>query len=862
MYNTPISTFPDSFHFLLMPTRYLLLLCLGGFLLPSLHAQNVLQGRVTDAETSRPLEAVMVSVLRDSMTIDYTLTDADGRYSLPWRHKGTLQVNASMLGYGRQTHDVGKGGRLDFTLRTESIVLREVEIRPGRISSRRDTVRYNLADFITEKDTRIRDVLKRLPGIDVEENGTVTYKGKAIDHFLVEGMDVTGGRYNQVNNNLDARAVKSAELMENYQSVRALKGKIDSEQVALNLRLDEKARDQWFPYLQAGGGLTEDADGHPAPLWEGTLSALQLGRGRQSIFALKTNNTGRDLSNEQTLLATNVPEAATLPSLLDLPAFSAPLDTRRTLFNETWTANANRMYRRDDERTLRVQADYTHNFVHQERGNTQTYYQATDTVNLSEEADYRLRTDALHAALAYEDNSPTHYLTERLELDAARNRSHASRLGQNIETSTLQARNYLNYLKNQGERTWELTSDVQMSLLPSVLTLATERDDYTQRSLHTRHTASYLRKRNGFSRRLEAGLTAEWARYRLESPAAVRIYDASHLGANLTPQLQWERGRLFASVEVPVEWTHYLGAQQSYLLYHPTLYLRYQHDYHWKFSLYGGLDRQAGQALDLCPYLRRTDYRTLTSTAGLMPLSTTATGQLYAEYKNTVTEFFATLTLTYSHGRHATMDEQYLSEDTLSLTRRALKNQTDTWTLRTSLSKGVFDWRLKASLDLQLTRHYGHQLTRTAASPALLQDYRYDLLTAEPKLNWSPLTWLEADYHATLSYNATRIGSDTHLSPLLNLTQRLRLILTIGQIDVQLGGEHYRNALSDGSHLNTLLADASLTWKHDRWRVEAYLNNLFNKKTYAYTTYTATQSRTDWLRIRPRELSIKVGYQF
>ena len=108
-----------------MPTRYLLLLCLGGFLLPSLHAQDVLQGRVTDAETSLPLEAVMVSVLRDSMTIDYTLTDADGRYSLPWRHKGTLQVSASMLGYGRQTHDVGKGGRLDFALRTESIVLRE-----------------------------------------------------------------------------------------------------------------------------------------------------------------------------------------------------------------------------------------------------------------------------------------------------------------------------------------------------------------------------------------------------------------------------------------------------------------------------------------------------------------------------------------------------------------------------------------------------------------------------------------------------------------------------------------------------------------------------------------------------------------
>ena len=84
-----------------MPTRYFLLFCLGGFLLPSLHAQDVLQGRVTDAETSRPLEAVMVSVLRDSMTIDYTLTDADGRYSLPWRRTATRHVMALLLGYGR-----------------------------------------------------------------------------------------------------------------------------------------------------------------------------------------------------------------------------------------------------------------------------------------------------------------------------------------------------------------------------------------------------------------------------------------------------------------------------------------------------------------------------------------------------------------------------------------------------------------------------------------------------------------------------------------------------------------------------------------------------------------------------------------
>lgn len=841
---------------------YSLALTLALGLTRPLRAQDVLHGRVTDAETAQPLEAVMVSVLREGITIDYALTDAQGRYSLPWRYKDTLQVSASLLGYARQVRNIPEGGQADFALHTESIVLREVEIRPGRISARRDTVRYNLADFLSEKDVHVKDVLKRLPGIDVKENGTVTYKGKPIDHFLVEGMDVTGGRYNQVNNNLDARAVKSAELMENYQSVRALSGKLDSEEVALNLRLDEKARDQWFPSLEVGGGLTEQDDGHPAPLWEGSLSALQLGRGRQSIFALKTNNTGHDLSNEQALLATGGQTEIELPELLGQSSISTPLDTRRLLFNETYTANANRMYRHSDERTLRLQAGYTRNHVSQQRGNTQTFYTTADTVRLDEEADYRLTTDALHANLTYEDNAASHYLTNHLDLEAERQHGQASELGQTIETACLKAHNHLKYLKNRDEHTWEASSDVQLAYLPSALDLPAETDDYNQQSLYTRHSVSYLHKRNGFSKQLTADLTAEAARYRLTSPAQRTHFNASHLSARLEPRLQWERGKLFASARIPVGWQHYLGARQSFLLYSPNLYLRYLHDYHWKFSVYGGMERAGGNALDLCPTVRRTDYRTLTGTNGLMPLSTTFTGQLYAEYKNTVQEFFATATLTYSHGRHTTLYEQYLSADSLYLLRRAQGNTTNTWTLQASLSKGIFDWHLKTSLDLQLSRHHGEQLTRTSSSEALLQQFRYNYLKAEPKVIWSPTPWLETTYHATISCSATQIDRDTHLSPLLDVVQRLELKFGIGQVDLQVGGEHYRNALGNGRHLSNLLADVSAIWHHDRWRMEAGLSNLFNQKSYAYSTYTATQSRTDWLRIRPREFILKVSYQF
>ncbi|MCS2440308.1 hypothetical protein NXX09_02595 [Bacteroides uniformis] len=80
---------------------------------------------------------------------------------------------------------------------------------------------------------------------------------------------------------------------------------------------------------------------------------------------------------------------------------------------------------------------------------------------------------------------------------------------------------------------------------------------------------------------------------------------------------------------------------------------------------------------------------------------------------------------------------------------------------------------MKTSLTLLLSRSNGEQLTRLADSEgnrqSLLQTYRYDYLKAEPKIIWSPADVFEAEYHATLGYGGSKIGSDTRLTPLLGL---------------------------------------------------------------------------------------------
>ncbi|WP_342998410.1 carboxypeptidase-like regulatory domain-containing protein, partial [Bacteroides uniformis] len=629
------------------------------------HAQS-LSGLVTDEETGQPLEAVMISVLRNGTMIDYALTDARGRYSLPWKYNGNLQVSVSLLGYRREIRNISAAGTLHIRLHPEAIALKEVQIRPGRIHGRKDTVRYNLAEFASSKDIHIKDVLKKLPGVDIDDNGQVKYKGKAIDHYFVEGMDVTGGRYSQINNNLSAKAVKSAEIMENYQSVKALKGKLSSDEIALNLKLDPQARDQWIVNGTLGAGWsdgTQETTGTAQTkrdqgtlLWENAANALQLGKGKQSIYGYKSNNNGTDLSREQHILTNNTSQQIPLHGFLVQPGISAPLDKQRLLFNETHTLNANRMYKWNDERSLRLQAGYTHNRITQQRGNSQVYYQPDDTIRMDEAYHYCLQNDAAHMEMHYEDNKTIHYLSNRFLAESETNRGTSHELQQTMRTSQFTAKNFFSLIRNGEKSTWKFNSATQYAYLPSSLSLHDGKDKFIQHSLYNDNKASHLRKHNGFTRQYTAGIKGEWASVKYHS-TRMETFGASSFSPYLSSYFQLEQGKWQGSLSLPLSYKRYFSQQRSFLFFNPSLYLRYQPDYHWKISLYGSLHRSAGDVTDLCPFTYRTDYRTWKNTDGLFPVSIRQQYNLYGEYKNTVQEFFATATLSYRHVHYNTLNE-------------------------------------------------------------------------------------------------------------------------------------------------------------------------------------------------------------
>ena len=154
----------------------------------NLSAQQVIKGTVTDAGNGQPVDAATVQIRKTGrqLPLTYTLTKADGTFILPLHQADdSLFVHVSLLGYKAIRQKITAGTRLLIRLEPEIFTLKEVEIRPGRVYGQHDTINYDVSQFISPKDEAIKDVLKKLPGVDVDDDGKISYNGKKISKFYV-----------------------------------------------------------------------------------------------------------------------------------------------------------------------------------------------------------------------------------------------------------------------------------------------------------------------------------------------------------------------------------------------------------------------------------------------------------------------------------------------------------------------------------------------------------------------------------------------------------------------------------------------------------------------------------------------------
>ena len=240
------------------------------FLLCSLasFSQNIrVEGFVKDS-TGLGLEmANVMAINKETKAMDaYAITNEKGKFFLNLMPNATYDIKASYIGYQSfnavlKTTTVA----MDYNIvMQQGLQLKDIEVvyeMPVTISG--DTIIYNSDSFTNGTERKLEDVLKKLPGVEVDSDGNITVEGKSVQKVMVEGKDFFDGDTKIATKNIPADALDKIQVLRNYNEVSNLKGLENNEEnVAINIKLKEGKKNFWFGDMTAGIGVGHEEDRH------------------------------------------------------------------------------------------------------------------------------------------------------------------------------------------------------------------------------------------------------------------------------------------------------------------------------------------------------------------------------------------------------------------------------------------------------------------------------------------------------------------------------------------------------------------------------------------------------------------------
>ena len=237
------------------------LLPLAIFLSASVSIAQHISGQVVDEE-KQPLEFASIAVLNpaDSTLVSYASTDNKGNFKVDAISSGKRLFQINLIGFQvyQKTIDFA-GTSLNYgtiVLKEQANVLDEVSITAViPISIKKDTMAFNTKAFKVRVDDNVEDLLKKLPGLEVDANGKVKAQGEDVSKVYVDGKEFFGGDPAVALKNLTADAIKKVEVVDEKTDKARVSGVDDSERAkVINLVLKDDKKVSDFGKFQGGYG--------------------------------------------------------------------------------------------------------------------------------------------------------------------------------------------------------------------------------------------------------------------------------------------------------------------------------------------------------------------------------------------------------------------------------------------------------------------------------------------------------------------------------------------------------------------------------------------------------------------------------
>ena len=838
-------------------------------------AQVDVRGTVIDKEANEPVAGASVIVKgSDGKIKKFASSKADGKFAMSVPTVAGCRLEVSMMSYAKQSIPLDSVTfPLTVYLEPGSIQLKEVAVKADRIREQGDTITYNVGSFAQQQDRSIGDVLKRMPGIDVAKSGKIQYQGEDINKFYIEGSDLLGGKYGIATNGISHDDVGAVEVMENHQPMQVLSGIAFSDKAAINLKLKNKAKATWTFHGDAGGGYSWQPEG---AVWDGELFAMAVMPGFQNITTFKTNNIGEDLSAS----ATDFFAARRATGLSQYVSVSLPgvpnLSRKRTLFNRSALVSTNSLWKVKNGE-FKAQVDYSFNRVTAQAANITTYFLESDDRVITENRDGRDRSHTLSGKFIYEVNQKTTFINNTLSTNIDWDDVRLGVTGSLPNEQSAKLPDY--YVANKfkmikrfnGKHLITFQSNNEWESLPQTLNVSLDGSTLSQHigdhAFYTHESAAYAFSIKGITVSLEGGVKGYLRSLNTELPdmptelpgTTENVLNTNYFTVYATPKFEYWVKRVNFTLNAPVSFAHYTFdkalANRSEVYFSPSLSMNWKPNNRFSMTLRGGTGRSPMNLNMIQPGYIMTNYRTFKQGVDDFYNSTSQNVSASFAYKHTRRGVFANAMVMQSWSHLPYTMAQQLYGDYIVYSYTDAKSDGQNLLAMGSVGKTLDFMRGSANVNGSFNRGESHLFSESNAVNSISLGW-----SVGAKINGAPLRWLSFDYHIDFSNSQLRMNGvkNSWLSGMEN--SLLINIMPHSKWEWRIMGEHYRNELTEGKYKNVFLLDTKLVYKlNKRIELSAMLNNIFNQRTYNYTTYSQLSSFESQRWLRGRELLFTIS---
>ena len=843
-----------------MNKKRLFLLLVALCYLAAASAQTVISGTVQYADKEGGPAAgigVMLMSIDGKSMFGFQNTDAEGAFSLTYRGStDSLLIRCHALDIKQlERRIVARTQYLRLAVESAPLSIAEARVKEPPMRQRGDTLVFTVAQYLDSTDRAIADVLKKMPGIYVEKSGRISYDGKEIIRFYIEGMDMLGRSYGVATNNIKASDIASVEVYERHQPIRALESLERPDQAALNLKLKESARGAWTTTLQLGGG-------YKPWMWNAEAVAMYFTRKVQTMLTYKTNNEGDDVVVSE-LISFEIPPIDGAASLLTLRTPSEPpVDRSRYLMNNVHAVSTNVLTRIRPTIDLSARASYIHDRQTAEGSSlTRYYFLKEQPVDVEELISSQIRTDQAEVSIRLVNNSANHYLDERLNITGRLYDANGTvgSINQNLYRPAFSIENRFSDMIRKNERIYSVNSNtsytegsatLKVSPLP-FNDLATEFAPNAVQQLYTRRLDSQnnlrwsqnigywqMMVRAYFNARIEkmesTFLLADSEFYTFPSVDSMTNDVSLHrFDVILAPRFEYNAGERFKiSLDLPldVRFTSYADEYEHRFHFLPRLSLSGDIAGGLRYNLDARLTSGVGGVNSLYMGYLMTNYRSIGRRSGQLLHSSGKTSTVGLEYKNPWIGMITSLRGTWSRNEQDLLTGSVIEGILVRQESLPVAHHSDRYGFELAYSQRISV--LATTLGIALNRTWQQaQILRQEQLIPSLRGLWQGRLTATTRISDKAQIF----YRGSGSLVTSRMSGGEDISRYTYLQQSLSGQFVLGR-GFRLDGsvEHYFNDAVSGSHRHLVFADLSFGWLHKRMEFRLEARNLFNHKTFNY----------------------------